>query len=289
MGTQRVYVVKKVWKKSEFRLWFESELQDVIALSELLEMLMRLLEHHNISRLDWVTKDTIKLDQALWNGYIKDLKQDKPIQYILGYEYFLGERYIVSSDVLIPRPETEELVNWIIDEADKDAPLRILEIGTGSGCIATSLKKKLPQAMVSATDVSPSALTVAIENARRLDVRVDFIEDDILTAGLNLSNFDIVVSNPPYIPLEETTSIDPRVKNYEPNLALFTEARNPLQFYKAIMSFASVNLKKNGLVYFELHEDYATILEDLAKNMKWVAQIKQDIYGKDRMMRIHKI
>lgn len=287
-GTQGDYAVKNRINKNEFRTWFMQKTQVVLSASEQEEYLLRLLEHHGISRLDWVMESEILIEKTIWKKYIEQISSEKPIQYILGYEYFAGQKFIVNADVLIPRPETEELVNWIVADNQNISSLNILEIGTGSACIAITLSKKIKSAHVCATDISDGALNTANKNATALHAEVQFIKDDILNSSLSRKDWDVIVSNPPYIPAEESNSIDNRVKNHEPNIALFTKEKQPMQFYAAIINFAKAHLKPSGHLYFEMHEDYAQQVahEAAQRNMEW--EIKKDFYGKERMICIKK-
>lgn len=256
--------------------------------SEQEEILFRLLEHHGINRLDWATTQEVEIEEELWNNYVADLNLQKPVQYILGYEYFAGEKFTVNKNVLIPRPETEELVNWIAEDYSNEENLNVLEIGTGSGCISISLSKKLSDAKIVATDISVGALAIAKKNSTDLGSEIYFLKDDILNTELSKHSWDIIVSNPPYIPVEESNLIDVRVKNHEPNIALFTEEKKPLQFYEAIINFAIKSLKPSGSLYFEMHEDYAQSVAQLPIDNGLLWEIKNDIYGKQRMIRIKK-
>lgn len=183
---------------------------------------------------------------------ISRLNQGEPIDYILGYTYFYGLKIEVSKDTLIPRPETEELVELILNENQTRSGLKILDIGTGSGCIALALKYNLVNAEVTAIDISSKALEIAKKNSDHLDLNINFIPLDILNEQLwsHLTHYDIIVSNPPYIPQEEKTDMTTSVLDYEPHLALFVE-NDPLIFYKQILKFAKSHLNPNGQVYFE--------------------------------------
>jgi len=237
---------------------------------------------------------------------LEDLKQHKPIQYILGDTEFFGLPFKVNENVLIPRPETEELVDMIIrnhsgpydcaqDVLREESQLKILDIGTGSGCIAISLAKNLPNAKVYALDVSLEALKVATQNAKSNNVEITFIEADILNASTwnlffeNLE-FDIVVSNPPYVRELEKQEIQPNVLENEPHLALFVDDNNPLIFYKAITDFAVKKLKPKGKLYFEINqylgEETKALLADA--NFEDVTLLK-DLNGNDRMLKGEKI
>ncbi|MCL4124898.1 UNVERIFIED_CONTAM: hypothetical protein GTU68_024445 [Idotea baltica] len=220
------------------------------------------------------------------------LKQQKPIQYILGETEFYGLPFKVNENTLIPRPETEELVEWVINEfKNHKSKIKILDIGTGSGCIAISLAKNLPNAKVYALDVSKEALKVAKHNANLNTVDVQFIEDSILSVShaellSSILKFDVIVSNPPYVRNLEKELMQPNVLENEPHLALFVENENPLQFYKAITNFAVKNLNKQGVLFFEINEYLGNEMLQLLNDYYFEnIELKQDIYKKDRMIK----
>jgi release factor glutamine methyltransferase len=218
---------------------------------------------------------------------LNDLQIGKPIQHILEEAHFYGAVFKVNEQVLIPRPETEELVDWIISDYnyDKQKEVSILDIGTGSGCIPITLKKHLPKAEVATLDVSANAIAVAKENAEQIDVKIKFIEADILTFKSE-EKFDIIVSNPPYIRDLEKADMHNNVLVYEPHLALFVRDENPLIFYIAIADFARTNLKPNGQLYFEINEYLGNeTIEMLADKGFIDIELRQDMQGKDRMVR----
>lgn len=214
------------------------------------------------------------------------LKKHEPVQYILGTTEFFGLPFLTVPDVLIPRPETEELVQWIIQENTMESPA-ILDIGTGTGCIAVSLMKNIVRAKVTAIDISPVCLETARMNARLNDCEIQVTEFDILTEKpeTNFPAFDVIVSNPPYVRESEKKLMEKNVLNYEPNLALFVSDRNPLIYYRQIADFAQVNLTSGGKLYFEINEAFgkecAAMLE--AKGFSEV-RIRKDINGKDRFV-----
>lgn len=219
---------------------------------------------------------------------LNDLQLGKPLQYILGEAHFYGLVFKVNEHVLIPRPETEELVDWIIADSNLQFAvddIKILDIGTGSGCIPVTLKKHLPQAQASTLDVSAEAIAVARQNAVQNGVEVDFIEADILSFKSELK-FDVIVSNPPYIRLLEQTEMHDNVLANEPHLALFVSDEDPLIFYKAIAGFAQTNLNPGGKLYFEINEylgkETVNMLD--AKGFKNI-ELRKDMQGKDRMVR----
>ncbi|MBP8157129.1 MAG: peptide chain release factor N(5)-glutamine methyltransferase [Flavobacterium sp.] len=233
-----------------------------------------------------------------WKNIVSDLKSHKPIQYILGETEFYGLPFLVNENVLIPRPETEELVALIIKEGKgkrEEGKVRILDIGTGSGCIPIALKKNLPNAEVYAVDVSEKALATAKKNSELNDVKVNFINVDILkindlkqlpTSNFQLPTFfDIVVSNPPYVRNLEKAEIHPNVLEFEPHLALFVEDNDALLFYRKITELAKKNLNLNGQLYFEINQylgkETLALVESFGfKNVKLI----KDIYGNDRMI-----
>ncbi len=218
---------------------------------------------------------------------LSELKNHKPIQYILGSTEFYGLKIRVNEHVLIPRPETEELVEEILQNTDKKAELNIIDIGTGSGCIAIALKKHLPEATVSAMDISDEALLIAKENAILNHTLLNFLQGDILNVGhtQHHDSFDIIVSNPPYVRQSEKKKMDKNVVNYEPHIALFVNDDDALKFYKSIADFALENLSKEGKLYFEINEalgkEIKTLLEK--KGFKNI-EVKKDMSGKNRIV-----
>ncbi|MDY8138278.1 peptide chain release factor N(5)-glutamine methyltransferase [Aquimarina sp. 2201CG5-10] len=215
------------------------------------------------------------------------LETQEPIQYILGHEEFYGARFIVNQHVLIPRPETEELVNWIIkDYAKTKTTLKILDIGTGSGCIAISLAKKIPNSKVYAIDVSEEALKVAKQNASLNKVDIQFIKADILEENDLKEEFEIIVSNPPYVRELEKQEIKPNVLDHEPHQALFVEDGDPLVFYEKIASLAKKNLKNNGVLYFEINQYLGEATKNMIRDMGFASVVlRKDIYQNDRMIK----
>jgi release factor glutamine methyltransferase len=215
-----------------------------------------------------------------------ELLVGRPIQYITGHTWFMGEPYIVNEQVLIPRPETEELVEWVIEYAAiKGKALRILDIGTGSGCIAIALKKAIPEATVAAIDISTSALKIAKTNAAALKADIEFITLDILNTAFLPDQYDVIISNPPYIPMQEMKNMDLQVTDHEPNIALFVPDEDPLIFYKAIARLAKLHLDANGQLFFEIHYDQGDTLIALLDEMHFHAELRTDLFGKYRMIR----
>ncbi len=222
----------------------------------------------------------------------KRLQKGEPIQYIIGETEFFGLTFCVNSNVLIPRPETEEIVEWIINDTKliQNNPIKILDIGTGSGCIAVCLAKYINKSQVTAVDVSQQAIETACENANKNKVEIKLVRDDILskeTADLN-ETFDIIVSNPPYIAYKEKKSMHHNVLLYEPHLALFVPDDNPLLFYKAIAQFAHHFLNQNGHLYLEINNLYADETMNLLSLFNFNTVLKKDISGKNRMIKAWK-
>jgi release factor glutamine methyltransferase len=225
-------------------------------------------------------------------NYLEELLEHRPVQYILNEAWFYKMKFYVNEHVLIPRPETEELVEWVINDAkferaNNSKQTNIIDIGTGSGCIPVSLKKELPESNVTAIDLSEKALLVAKKNAVQLDAAVDFFLIDFLKKEEweTLSEYDIIVSNPPYIPINEKEILAKNVTDFEPEIALFVDDNDPFIFYKNISKFAKSHLKENGKIYVEVHEEYASEVKNLFENAGFISEIKKDIYGKERMVK----
>ena len=234
-------------------------------------------------------QEQLTTDQkALLDQHLPDLLRHRPVQYVLGESWFHGLRLYVNENVLIPRPETEELVDWIISEHQQQQQLRILDIGTGSGCIPIALKLALPQATVYSCDVSAGALEVAKQNAADLEADIHFIQQNILDASLweQLPEVDLIVSNPPYIPEHNKETMHANVLEHEPHLALFVSNGDPLTFYRAIAELSVIKLKDDGAVYAEIHEDLgaATLALFQEKGFGRVT-LRHDMQEKDRMIR----
>ncbi len=259
---------------------------------------------HNLKRVDLALNPNFELSDTeveKWNSILADLQQEKPIQYITGEAWFFGLRFEVNENTLIPRPETEELVDWILSSSitQHPTPLTILDIGTGSGCIPISLKANLPQANVSTIDVSEKALEVAKRNAELNKVEVNFIQSNILEVE-DLSQlpspitdypspYNIIVSNPPYVRNLEKQEIKKNVLDYEPHLALFVEDTDALLFYRKIAQLALRNLSPNGLLFFEINQYLGKETVELLENLGFKnIELKKDMYGNDRMIKCKK-
>ncbi len=225
-------------------------------------------------------------EQPLFEA-LSQLRLERPIQYILGGTQFMDLELMVNENVLIPRPETEELVRWIIGdyEVSEIEEINILDIGTGSGCIAISLAKFLKNAQVKALDVSDKALEVAKQNALLNEVKVEFIQADILNDVLLKEKYDIIVSNPPYVRRLEKNKIKLNVSENEPDIALFVEDNEPLVFYQKIIEFAKTNLKKEGWLYFEINQYLGEETKALFENDFTEVVLHKDMFGNDRMLK----
>jgi release factor glutamine methyltransferase len=238
--------------------------------------------HQNIHKNDALEPSQIEqLDH-----YVEQLLNGKPLQYIIQKAWFLGKAYFVNEAVLIPRPETEELVEWIIEYAQIiNKPLSILDIGTGSGCIPISLKLAIPNAHITAIDISKEALAIAEQNAASYHTEIEWIAQDILQTKQLKDRYDIMVSNPPYIPLREKLAMQKQVADHEPEIALFVPDQFPLIFYSKIAHIGKSALKPNGQLFFEIHYDQGEAIIALLNEMGYHAELRQDIFGKDRMVR----
>ena len=256
-------------------------------------MAFMLLEHYlRLRNVDVLTDKPINsaIRQPDWDIVIERLNKNEPIQHIIGSANFCGLDFRVSPSVLIPRPETEELVRLIVkDFSDDEKKINIVDIGTGSGCIAIVLDRFLPHAKVSGWDVSDEAISVAKDNARQLLSEATFEKNDILQELDSIQKFDCIVSNPPYITYQEAFAMQPNVLRFEPHLALFVEDNDPLLFYHAIANFSLSALKPDGACYVEINEHFGetTLQLFINKGFKSVVLL-QDIHGKDRFVKAQK-
>ena len=219
------------------------------------------------------------------------LLNGEPLQYIIGYQRFDGHKFCVNKHVLIPRPETEELVKWIAEDQCSNKVLSILDIGTGSGCIPIALKKKLPNADVITCDISSNALEVAKKNAKAMCVPIQFQELDFLNeeSWTKLPSVNVIVSNPPYIPSSEKENLDTNVRDFEPATALFVEDKDRLLFYRKIAMFGLERLNSLAAIYCEIHRDFAKDTIAVFHNNGYSKiELRKDIFGNDRMLKIEK-
>ena len=280
-------------KIKEYRSYFIHELTPIFDEGEAESFFYLILENkHELKRIDLALQPdlTFSADQIkVWNVILEQLKQEIPIQYLLGKTSFYGLDFEVNPAVLIPRPETEELVDWIIKcngAAQTSKKIKILDIGTGSGCIAISLAKNIPDAQVFAIDVSAEALATAQKNAEINEVQVTFINKNILETTDLEQQFDIIVSNPPYVRNLEKEEIKKNVLDNEPHLALFVQDNDALIFYRKIAELAQENLSENGQLFFEINQYLGQEMMELLEEMNFKnIGLRKDIYGNDRMMR----
>ncbi|MDT0648118.1 peptide chain release factor N(5)-glutamine methyltransferase [Zunongwangia sp. F260] len=275
----------------DLKIKFQEELKEEYPREEI-DSFFNLLskEYLGMSRLEMALepmREIAEAENCHFESATLKLKDHQPIQYILGTTEFFGLKFKVAEGVLIPRPETEELVQWILDGVFSEEKLKILDIGTGSGCIAVSLAKNLPNAEISAMDISEKALKIAKKNAESNAVNVNFIQQDVLELK-NLQNFDIIVSNPPYVRELEKKEMQRNVLDYEPALALYVEDQNPLIFYEKIAKLAKKALRPKGKLYFEINQYLAEETEFLVKKFGFEACLKKDIFGNYRMLRGNK-
>ncbi len=242
----------------------------------------------NKNKVHYLLNKSNKLDENQQKRLLEildRLKTGEPVQYILGEALFYGLKFQVNREVLIPRPETEELVEWILSMKQTKEGTRILDIGTGSGCIAVALKKHLPMADVSGLDIALSSLEMARRNAACNHAEVHFFQSDILYPDFNDGSYQLIVSNPPYITPAEEKDMHVNVLAYEPWRALFVPAHDPLLFYKAITDFACKRLTDGGFLFFEINDAYAEELIQLLEKHNFIdIQLKKDIHNNDRFI-----
>jgi release factor glutamine methyltransferase len=282
-------------KVKHLRDFFYSELKGVYELSEIDAMFRTAgKEILGFSATDLLRRSEENINQSdLLKLYdcAKDLKKQIPLQYILGYCWFCDHRFNVNKNVLIPRPETEELVELILSEQKN--PRSVFDLGTGSGCIPVSIKKNIPDAEVMACDISSEALVLARKNAAVNNAAVHFIQKDILDENfINTINksFDVIVSNPPYIKSEEMPLMSPHVTEHEPHLALFVEGTDAIIFYKRIIDLCQTSLNSDGALYFELNPLTAGEVKDYAVSKGFFknVELKTDLSGKTRFLKARK-
>ena len=279
-------------KIKEYRSYFIQELTPIFDAGEAESFFYLILEDkQQLKRIDLALQPDLTLSEdeiKVWNAILEQLKQEVPVQYLLGKTSFYGLNFEVNPAVLIPRPETEELVDWIIKsnlKGQNSKSLKILDIGTGSGCIAISLAKNIPNAQVFAIDVSEKALATAQKNAEVNKVKVTFLNKNILETADLEQQFDIIVSNPPYVRNLEKEEIKKNVLDNEPHLALFVEDNDALIFYKKIAELAQKNLSENGQLFFEINQYLGQEMFELLEKMNFKnIELRKDIYGNDRMI-----
>lgn len=278
-----------------YKSLFQKELSSLYDAMEIESFFFLILEQfRNLKRIDLALQPDLEFSEAeisQWNLVLEQLKQEIPIQYILGKTHFYGLEFQVNPNVLIPRPETEELVDWIIKTNSNGnlSTIKIIDIGTGSGCIAISLAKNLPNASVFALDVSKKALEIAQINALQNETKITFIEKNILETTNFEQQFDVIVSNPPYVRNLEKAEIKKNVLENEPHLALFVADDNALLFYRKIAQIAMKNLQPSGQLFFEINQYLGKETLDLLADLGFQnIELRQDIYGNDRMISCRK-
>ncbi len=278
-------------KLNDYKILFKQKLKDLFDTDETDALFAMVIDEVlNYSRADIVLKkeDEIPLAyQSRLEEIVSQLQQEIPIQYIFEKAYFYGYEFKVSPATLIPRRETEELVEWVLSEMNLQPKKnwRVLDIGTGSGCIPITIKKEFPLAEVFAIDVSVDALTIAQENAKNLDAKVTFIKQNILTTE-DLESYDMIISNPPYVRNLEKAEIKNNVLHYEPHLALFVEDNDPLIFYRKITQLAHKSLTENGMLFFEINQYLGNEMKEMVSEYFNTVELRKDLQGNERMMKI---
>ena len=295
-------------KLFEAEQYVKEQLKGIYQEQEAINITDLAIEHvTGLLKTQRVSKKQTELSESQFSQLQKDLqrlKSNEPIQYVMNKSWFYGMELYVDKNVLIPRPETEEMVEWIISdlkasgkdvfirrsmEADETTQLKILDVGTGSGCIALALKKAMPKAEVWGCDVSEEALNVARRNGSTLNIRVDFQGLNFLDEAQqkHLPTVDIIVSNPPYVPLKDKEQMQPNVVAHEPHTALFVPDNDPLVFYKALAEFGKKRLYESGTIYMEIHEGLANEVVTVFNKQGYSnIELKKDMQRKDRMVKV---
>lgn len=284
-------------KLSELAQRFDTTLKSIYPKEEINALFFLAISHYlKVSRGAYTLhkeNDISESDLVRLNALLTELKKGIPVQYVIGETVFFGLPFKVNPSVLIPRPETEELVDWVLNELQKSADenssinLNLLDIGTGSGCIAISIKKNRPEIAVSAIDISTASLQTAQGNALLNNVNINFIEQDILHTSIDEGSieYQVIVSNPPYITMREKADMHQNVVGYEPHQALFVSDENPLVFYEAIANFALNHLTEEGMLFFEINEHLGEETVRMLKDKNFTSiELRRDMQGKDRMI-----
>jgi len=275
----------------DYKQQFIFGLKDEYPVEEINSFFNILITHYlNVTRLELALEPKKKMsyeEVKLFDKISLKLQEHEPIQYIIGETEFFGLKFHVDKNVLIPRPETEELVSWILLDLSEinGSALNILDIGTGSGCIAISLAKNLPSAKLTALDISTEAIRVATKNAEANGVDVEFINQDILLIDTFLGFLDVIVSNPPYVRDLEKNEMNRNVLENEPDGALYVRDNDPLIFYEAITNLAKTSLGKGGILYFEINQYLSKETEKLMLESGFKTTLKKDIFGNYRMLK----
>ncbi len=291
--------INRMWPASNMVAQIRKHIQQQLATVFLDEQERNVLTSMILQRITGLSKTEITIQpdfrvnesDIVWlKNALEDLNDHCPVQYVVGYEEFYGLKFNVNKHVLIPRPETEELVKWVLDDhATSKAPLSLIDLGTGSGCIAIALKHNRSDWSVSGLDKSVEALTVAQSNALQNGVEVDFVENDLLDFKPMSRKFDIVVSNPPYIRNSEKRLMQKNVLEFEPEMALFVEDDDPLIFYRAIAEISKTLLKDKGFIYLEINEAFGNETVEMLKEYGYGGvELREDLFGKSRMVKAKK-
>lgn len=278
-------------KITTFKPFFFESLKNIYPNQEVNSFFKILLNHIGIQQIDIALNPSLELKPdhlSFLNDALHQLEKEQPIQYIIGTTAFFGLTFKVDKRVLIPRPETEELVQWILDDCKNypNNPITIADIGTGSGCIAIAMAKHIPNARVYAYDISVDALKIAQENAQLNQVEIHFNQINILETNDLKQTFDIIISNPPYVRQMEKQQMKRNVVDFEPSISLFVEDENPLIFYDKICALAQKHLSKNGQLYFEINQFLGTEMLKLLqeKHFKNII-LRKDFYEVNRMIK----
>ena len=280
---------------SEFRSHFQKTLLEIYSKEEADSIFKRLIDFY----FEWdasfpIINPNYLLDfnaSEKLKFALSELRKEKPLQYITHQATFFGIDFFVNQSVLIPRPETEDLVNWVLEDISKNKIIsaQLMDIGTGSGCIAVSLANANKKINVTAIDLSEEALKVAKKNAKQHRVKINFIKQDIQSLFHWKNPLDIIVSNPPYIHPNEKKEISPNVLNYEPHMAIFTPDNDPVYYYRLIINFALAVLKSGGSLYLEINPKYLELLKSNFSNDTFgEIEVRNDIFGKSRMLKVIK-
>jgi release factor glutamine methyltransferase len=269
--------------------YFTEQLKNLFSSTEINSMWKEIIcFRFNWNASDFILNSTFRLSESdllFIRSYVHRLKKNEPFQYIHGITTFFGLELICDNRALIPRPETEELVAWVVESGPYKT---IADICSGSGCIALGLKSIFSESNVIGLDISMDALSLAQENSKLNNLNVDFIHADILNINDNLLNkkYDCIVSNPPYIPSNEKETMAENVLNFEPEISLFVENDNPILFYEAIVKYAKSNLSENGILFFEIHPDFSAEISDLLNLKGFInIELRKDLQGKNRMIK----
>ena len=280
---------------SEFRSHFQKTLLEIYSKEEADSIFKRLIDFY----FEWdasfpIINPNYLLDfnaSEKLKFALSELRKEKPLQYITHQATFFGIDFFVNQSVLIPRPETEDLVNWVLEDISKNKIIspQLMDIGTGSGCIAVSLANANKQINITAIDLSEEALRVAKKNAKKHRVKIDFIKHDIQSLFHWKNPLDIIVSNPPYVHPNEKKEISPNVLNYEPHMAIFTPENDPVYYYRLIINFALAVLKSGGSLYLEINPKYLELLKlNFSDVIFGEIEVRNDIFGKSRMLKVIK-